>query len=61
VLSMYTIASQSVPAASGLAAGVLAQALDVRRAMLVCGVVLFIAVLLAAGRMATLRRYRGIN
>jgi MFS family permease len=60
VLSMYTIVSQFVPAASGLAAGVLAHALDARRAMLACGVALFAAVLLGAGAMAALRGYRGV-
>ena len=59
VLSMYTIVSQFVPAASGLIAGVLAHALDVRRAMLACGFALFAAVLLGAGAMAALRGYRG--
>ena len=61
VLSMYTIVSQFVPAASGLGAGVLAHALDARRAMLACGIALFLMVLLGAGRMAALRGYRGMT
>jgi MFS family permease len=59
VLSMYTIASQVVPAASGVAAGVLAQALDVRRAALACALALAAAAVLAALGMRSLRRYRG--
>ncbi len=59
VLSMYTIASQSVPAASGFAAGALAQATDVRRAMLVCGAALLAAAAVGAARMAVLRGHRG--
>ncbi|HJW55248.1 MAG TPA: MFS transporter [Burkholderiaceae bacterium] len=60
VLSMYTIISQSVPAASGLAAGVLAHALTTRGAMLTCGIALAVAVLLNAGYLRALRQYRGM-
>lgn len=59
VLSMYTIISQVIPAASGLAAGVLTQALDAQRAVQVCGGVLVVAAVTNAFRMRTLRLYRG--
>jgi len=59
VLSMYTIISQVVPAASGLGAGALTYALDARRAVLICGGTLAIAAALNAWRMHALRGYRG--
>lgn len=59
VLSMYTITSQVVPAASGLVAGALTHALDARRAVLVCGCLLAAAAVINAARMRTLRAYRG--
>lgn len=59
VLSMYTIVSQVMPAASGVAAGMLTQALDARQAMVVCGAVLACAALVNAGWMRTLRAHRG--
>lgn len=59
VMSMYTIISQVMPAASGLAAGALAHALDAQRAILVCGAILAIAAAVNSAGMRTLRAYRG--
>lgn len=59
VLSMYTIISQVMPAASGLSAGVLTHALDAQRAVLICGATLALAALVNACWMRTLRSYRG--
>lgn len=59
VVSMYTIISQVVPAASGVAAGALVQGFGVAVALHVCGAVLAAAMLVNAGWMAALRRYRG--
>jgi predicted MFS family arabinose efflux permease len=59
VVSMYTIISQVVPAASGVAAGALVQAYGVRVALLVCGAALAVAMLANASWMTALRRYRG--
>jgi MFS family permease len=57
VLSMYTIISQFVPAASGLCAGVLSHFFDVSRAAMLCGALLAVAALVNAVWMRTLRRY----
>ncbi|MBX3619891.1 MAG: MFS transporter [Rhizobacter sp.] len=59
VVSMYTIISQVVPAASGVAAGALVQAFGVGVALHLCGGVLALAMLVGAGRMVALRRHRG--
>ncbi len=59
VVSMYTIISQVVPAASGVAAGALTQAFGVGVALQVCGSVLVVAMLGNAMWMKALRRYRG--
>jgi MFS family permease len=59
VVSMYTIISQVVPAASGVIAGALVQGLGVGVALLVCGGTLALAMLVNAGWMGALRRYRG--
>ncbi|WP_136420363.1 MFS transporter [Herbaspirillum sp. ST 5-3] len=59
VLSMYTIISQVIPAASGLIAGALTHAFDASRAVLICGCVLATAAVVNAFRMHTLRDYRG--
>lgn len=59
VVSMYTIISQVVPAASGVAAGALVQAFGVAVALHVCGGVLAAAMLVNAGWMVALRRHRG--
>ncbi|HSB23365.1 MAG TPA: MFS transporter, partial [Burkholderiaceae bacterium] len=59
VVSMYTIISQVVPAASGVAAGALVQAYGVRVALHVCGAALAVAMLANASWMSALRRYRG--
>lgn len=59
VLSMYTIISQVIPAASGLSAGALTHALDAQRAVLICGAALALAAAANALRMHTLRVYRG--
>lgn len=59
VLSMYTIISQVIPAASGLFAGALTHAFDARRAVMICGCMLAVAAMANAYRMRTLRAYRG--
>ena len=59
VVSMYTIISQVVPAASGVAAGALVQAFGVSVALYACGTTLTLAMLLNALWMTALRRHRG--
>jgi MFS family permease len=59
VVSMYTIISQVVPAASGVAAGALTQAFGVGVALQVCGAVLVAAMLGNALWMTALRQHRG--
>ena len=59
VVSMYTIISQVVPAASGVAAGALTQAFGVDVALQVCGAVLVAAMLGNAAWMTALRQHRG--
>ena len=59
VVSMYTIISQVVPAASGVAAGALVQAFGVSLALSICGSTLAVAMLLNALWMTALRRHRG--
>jgi MFS family permease len=59
VVSMYTIISQVVPAASGVAAGALTQAFGVGVALQACGATLVVAMLVNALWMAALRQYRG--
>ncbi len=59
VVSMYTIISQVVPAASGVAAGALVQAFGVGVALHVCGATLALAMLFGTFRMTALRRHRG--
>jgi len=59
VVSMYTIISQVVPAASGVAAGALVQAFGVSVALYACGATLVVAMLLNALWMTALRRHRG--
>lgn len=58
VMSMYTIASQIVPAASGVAAGALSEALGLVGALTLCGLAVAAGALVAAGRLAVLRSYR---
>jgi MFS family permease len=59
VVSMYTIISQVVPAASGVAAGALVQAFGVGVALLTCGLSLVLAMLMNALWMKALRAQRG--
>ncbi len=59
VVSMYTIISQVVPAASGVAAGALVQGFGVSVALLTCGSTLAVAMLLNVLWMTALRRHRG--
>jgi MFS family permease len=59
VVSMYTIISQVVPAASGVVAGILVHGFGVGVALHVCGAVLALAMGLGAWRMGALRCYRG--
>jgi MFS family permease len=59
VVSMYTLISQVVPAASGIVAGALVQGFGVGVALHVCGAALALAMSLGAWRMAALRRYQG--
>jgi MFS family permease len=55
VVSMYTIISQVVPAASGVAAGALVQAFGVSVALILCGSTLALAMAFNATWMAALR------
>ena len=59
VVSQYTIVSQVVPAASGIAAGALVQAFGIAVALYVSGGTLVLAMLGNAMWMGALRRYRG--
>lgn len=59
VVSMYTIISQVVPAASGVVAGALVQGFGVGVALAACGATLGLVMLLNAGWMTALRRHRG--
>ena len=59
VVSMYTIISQVVPAASGVVAGALVQGFGVSVALHACGTTLALAMLLNALWMTALRRHRG--
>ncbi len=59
VMAMYSITSQVVPALSGVAAGVLVNAVGVLVAVRVAGLVLAALVVFAAWRMGRLRGYRG--
>jgi len=59
VVSMYTITSQVVPAASGVAAGALVQAFGVSVALIACGTTLAVAMLLNALWMKALRSHAG--
>ncbi|HJV60294.1 MAG TPA: MFS transporter [Albitalea sp.] len=59
VVSMYTIISQVVPAASGVAAGALVQAFGVGVALHLCGAALALVMMFGAWRMRALRRHRG--
>jgi len=57
VMSMYAITSQVVPAASGVAAGALVNAIGVIHAVAIAGLVLAAVVAWACARMGALRRY----
>ena len=59
VMSMYSITSQVVPAASGVAAGALVNAVGVVSAIELSGLTLACIVMLAAWRMPRLRGYSG--
>ncbi len=59
VMGMYSITSQVLPALSGLAAGALVNVVGVVNAVHVAGLTLAGIVVLAAWRMAALRRYTG--
>lgn len=59
VMGMYAITSQVVPAASGVAAGALVNAVGVTQAIAASGLALATIVLLAAWRMGRLRGYSG--
>ena len=59
VLSMYTIISQVVPAASGVIAGALVQGFGVGIALMACGCTLAAVMLFNAAWMAALRAHRG--
>jgi hypothetical protein len=58
-MSMYSIASQVVPALSGVAAGALVNAVGVVSAIQLSGLLLAGIVALAAWRMERLRQYSG--
>ena len=57
VMSMYTITSQIVPAASGLLAGALSEFLGVVTAMLICGLLIALAALFGIGHLRLVRAY----
>lgn len=59
VMGMYAITSQVVPAASGVAAGALVNAVGVTQAIATSGLALAAIVVLAAWRMGRLRAFRG--
>lgn len=59
VLAMYTIISQVMPAASGVLAGTLMHAMDVRRAAYACGAILAGAAAINFVWMRALRGYHG--
>lgn len=59
VVSMYTIISQVVPAASGVAAGAMVQAFGVSMALYACGTTLAVITLLNLLWMRPLRQHRG--
>jgi len=59
VMGMYAIASQVVPALSGVVAGVLVNAVGLVSAIQLSGLALALLVALAAWRMRRLRRYSG--
>ncbi|MBS0442058.1 MAG: MFS transporter [Proteobacteria bacterium] len=59
IVSLYTIVSQVVPAASGVAAGALVQAFGVGTALLACGALLATATAANAVWMRALRAHRG--
>jgi len=59
VVSMYTVISQVVPAASGVVAGALVQGFGVGAALVACGATLTIAMLINARWMESLRAHRG--
>uniref|UniRef100_UPI0035ADAF25 MFS transporter n=1 Tax=Piscinibacter sp. TaxID=1903157 RepID=UPI0035ADAF25 len=59
IVSLYTIVSQVVPAASGVAAGALVQAFGVGTALLACGALLAAATAANAVWMRALRMHRG--
>lgn len=61
VLAMYTIISQVMPAASGVLAGALMHAMDVRRAAYACGALLAGLALVNLAWMRALRGYRGTD
>ena len=58
-MGMYAITSQVVPAASGVAAGALVNAVGVTQAIATSGLALAGVVALAAWRMGRLRGYSG--
>jgi len=58
-MGMYAIASQVVPALSGVVAGVLVNAVGLVSAIQLSGLALALLVALAAWRMRRLRRYSG--
>ena len=58
VLATYTVISQVIPAASGLAAGALSQAVGARHAMILCGSTIALVTLLDSLWMRALRRAR---
>ncbi|MCW9034095.1 MAG: MFS transporter [Rhodospirillales bacterium] len=60
VMSMYTITSQIVPAASGLGAGVLSQYLGVVWGLLICGGFIVTVALLSLGKLGVVRAYNRV-
>ena len=57
VMSMYTITSQIVPAASGLLAGCLSEYLGVISALMICGVLIVLSAVTGIARLGHVRAY----
>ena len=61
IMSMYTITSQSVPAFSGLFAGILTHFLGGSLALLICGALVFMVASLNTGRLKLLRNFNRLD
>ncbi len=57
IMSMYTISSQVIPAASGFAAGALSQYFGVVTAMVLCGAFIIMSALVGLFKLGAVRKY----